>query len=436
MSCQSVFKIKVEKYKIIILGALVFASPFLLFPTGYKVLALLVLPVILIIHWYTTSHFIARTPFDWSILLMLIMVLVSLWATPDINYSIGKIAGLLLGIVLYYLVVSLANTEASLQVALWSYIFVSAGLVVASVLGMQQPEKFAIFQPIVHRIPDILSGVSGADKGFNPNQVGGVLIFFLPLEIFMLISYTKKSISNVKEKSTVRNGETWLPAILLSVFVFVTGGVLLLTQSRGALGGLVVGLVFVFALRTYFGKIVAFTGMIALVFAVRSGIVDQLVSPSGVNTAMAGTISLNARIEIWERAIYGLTDFPFTGMGMNMFRRVMPMLYPTNIIPSTMDIAHAHNHLLQAGLDLGIPGLIAYLSLWIGLSFLLYRVIFYSHNQWLQELSMGLLSGFIAHFVYGMTDAVALGAKPGFVFWWALGLTVSIYKLDVNGQTK
>jgi len=32
-----------------------------------------------------------------------------------------------------------------------------------------------------------------------------------------------------------------------------------------------------------------------------------------------------------------------------------------------------------------------------------------------------------AHIVYSMTDAVALGAKPGFLFWMLLALIVGLF---------
>ena len=44
---------------------------------------------------------------------------------------------------------------------------------------------------------------------------------------------------------------------------------------------------------------------------------------------------------------------------MNVFRRVVHALYPTVFNSPEIDVVHAHNHLLQAALDLGIPGLLA-----------------------------------------------------------------------------
>jgi putative inorganic carbon (HCO3(-)) transporter len=41
----------------------------------------------------------------------------------------------------------------------------------------------------------------------------------------------------------------------------------------------------------------------------------------------------------------------------------VPILYPFFTVPPDTDIAHAHNIFLQTALDLGIPGLVAYLAL-------------------------------------------------------------------------
>ena len=63
-----------------------------------------------------------------------------------------------------------------------------------------------------------------------------------------------------------------------------------------------------------------------------------------------------SRREIWVRAIWGIQDFPVTGFGLDIFRRVAGQLFPFyKLVPDT-DIASAHNQFLQAATDLGIPG--------------------------------------------------------------------------------
>ena len=143
--------------------------------------------------------------------------------------------------------------------------------------------------------------------------------------------------------------------------------------------------------------------------------------------------TLEGRVEIWSRAIYGLQDFPFTGMGMNTFREVVHVLYPLFLIAPDVDIGHAHNEFLQAGLDLGIPGLIAFIALYIGAFWMLADIWKRTRNS--QPLTpnlqrstvLGLGGGLSAHLLYGLTDAVALGAKPGVLFWMLLGLIAGLH---------
>jgi len=155
--------------------------------------------------------------------------------------------------------------------------------------------------------------------------------------------------------------------------------------------------------------------------------VPSLSSLSGVPFSLG---TLEARIEIWSRALYGIQDFPFTGMGMNTFRTVVHVLYPLNRIGPDVEIGHAHNEFLQAALDLGIPGLIAFLDLYM-ISFACLASTSRQIGQTSetgedrllnQALVLGLGGGLVAHLLYGMTDAVALGAKPGVLFWMLLGL--------------
>ena len=51
-----------------------------------------------------------------------------------------------------------------------------------------------------------------------------------------------------------------------------------------------------------------------------------------------------------------------------------------------------------------------------------------------RALGVGLLGGLAAHAAYGLTDAVALGAKPGFIFWLLLGLASALYARTTRGE--
>jgi putative inorganic carbon (HCO3(-)) transporter len=121
-------------------------------------------------------------------------------------------------------------------------------------------------------------------------------------------------------------------------------------------------------------------------------------------------------------------------MGMNTFRRVVHVLYPLFTIAPDTDIAHAHNAFLQAGLDLGIPGLVAFLALHLSALGMLSQIwrarrAARVRARLMEAFVLGLGGGLLAHMLYGVLDAVALGAKPGALWWMFLGLIAALYRL-------
>jgi hypothetical protein len=99
-------------------------------------------------------------------------------------------------------------------------------------------------------------------------------------------------------------------------------------------------------------------------------------------------------------------------MGMNTFRRNVFVLYPLFLVGPDFDIAHAHNEFLQAALDLGLPGLIAFLTLHIGAFWILFKIWRLAHTPQSWRLLVLGLGGVFAYMIYSLTDAAALGAKP------------------------
>jgi len=241
-----------------------------------------------------------------------------------------------------------------------------------------------------------------------------------------------------------REGIRPFPSTLSRLFITASAGLflllLLLTQSRSGYLGFAIG--FLFFLLAPLQKrapraslLLLGCGLLLLIITTTvfgpTAVLESVVAPVGVESEdfTSGAASLSGRVEIWSRALYGLHDFPLTGMGMNNFRRLAPLLYPLFLFPLDYDIAHAHNHLLQAGLDLGLPGLIAYLAIW-GLAAALLRQVWRRGVLLEQALALGSAAGLLAHFVYGITDVVALGSRPGFLFWFLLGLITGLWQIS------
>jgi putative inorganic carbon (HCO3(-)) transporter len=177
----------------------------------------------------------------------------------------------------------------------------------------------------------------------------------------------------------------------------------------------------------WFSGIVVFIGIAAMIWLGPRKIGDSMMTSIGVTTGVGS--SIDGRLEVWNRAIYGISDFPFTGMGMNTFRKVVHVLYPLFLASPDTDIAHCHNQLLQTALDLGIPGLVAYAALLataITMGIIVWRK---SQDVYFRFAAQGILCGLVAQQVFGISDAIALGAKTGIFFWVAIGILAAMFRL-------
>jgi len=294
---------------------------------------------------------------------------------------------------------------------------------VIALLGTEWPAKFPIIGQVVDHLPRVIRGLPGAEDGFQANAVGGALVLFIPLQLMSLAA------------GWASEHTDWLPAwlsrrqylIAQLIHLAVTGGNLLLTQSRGASFGLGVGLVALLAWhsprsRRWLGLLLVTAAVVVVVAGARN--IWELASQ---HTGPGLEIQIGGRVELWSTAVHGIEEFPITGMGMNAFRKLMPVLYPVYLNALDYDVAHPHNQLLMAALDLGLPGLIAYLALWLGTGRMLVQAGRLSPDPWLRDISAGLGAGLIAHFIFGVNDAISLGAKLGIIFWFVLALAAGVY---------
>lgn len=153
----------------------------------------------------------------------------------------------------------------------------------------------------------------------------------------------------------------------------------------------------------------------------------QVAGVTGDGTSTTAALGLSGRLEIWQRAFYAIQDFPLAGLGMGTFEPVVHVLYPLFTISPATSFGHAHNNLLQVAVDLGLPGLIAYLALWFLAAAMLRRIWCSALTFWHRPLTVGLSAALLASFVWGLAEAVPLGGRPGFIFWFLLALITSLH---------
>lgn len=387
---------------------------------------LLLIPLLWAARRLASGRFVPPTPLDWSLAGLLIMVLVSLYATFELAFSLPKIAGVLYGVAVYYALVDAAgNSERRLWLAVALFILAGTGVATIGLFTTQWSTKIPVLAAFTTRLPTAVDAV-------NPNILAGTLLWVAPVALAVAVTAVACRFGIRRRWATAG-----LPLIAI-VAALLMLSVLVLTQSRSGWLGLAAGLGLMALLalgrRWWLGAVV-----LLLVAAIATAVVLQggeerfllLLRTVGAGGAL-GSAGLAGRQEIWARAIYGLQDFPFTGMGMGAFRRVVHHLYPLFLVGPETDIGHAHNHLLQAGLDLGLPGLVAYLAIWLGAGALLGQSWQRAGNKRLRALAVGLGGALFAYFIFGMTDAIALGERPGFLFWYLLGLVVTLHQVTIT----
>jgi O-antigen ligase len=158
------------------------------------------------------------------------------------------------------------------------------------------------------------------------------------------------------------------------------------------------------------------------------------VKGQGLDTyVMRAALTWDARLAIWSRAVTMITDFPLTGIGIGTFSRVMSAAYPIpEHVIRTGTANHAHNLLLQVGVDLGLPGLVAYLAVWSAacvLAWRTYREARRENRLALSALAAGVGTSLVVLAIHGLFDAVTWGTRPAFLAWAVMGLAIALHRV-------
>lgn len=360
-----------------------------------------------IIRWLASGRLTVRTPADWAIFLLVLMLPVTLWTTVLPEVTSLQVYRLLSGIALYY---ALANWATSAERLRWVQIgVVLAGLALAlgSPVSVEWPSgklpiiPASLYQHFVLWVSDTV----------HPNVMAGSLVILLPIPLAWLLF------------GGWRSGRLQFFLVLISSFAMVF--VLFLTQSRGAWTAFGAILIVLIALRWRWGWL-AFPAcfLAGIGLAYRFGF-TRLVETIAASSTIGG---LDGRAEIWSRAVDMIRDFPFTGIGMGSFGKVADSLYPF-FMYQPGSVPHAHNLFLQVAVDLGIPGLVAWTSILVLMTvsaWRVYRTGWRTGASWITGLGAGLLCSQLALVVHGLSDAVTWGmVRPAPIVWALWGLAAA-----------
>lgn len=416
------------------------AAPVLMFPAvrpTWTAAALSFLTVLWLLRWAVLGEAWPQTPFNAALLVFIVMIPVGIWASAYPAFTVPKATGLVLGVAAFRAAALAVEDRRTLTWAVVAFCLMGVGITAVGTLGMQDARKVDALSRLAARIPRVIKDLPGLrTAGVSPNQLAAVLALYLPFAAGLVAGWPF---------GDRRSLGSWLLLAVLSGFVVVIALLLALTQSRsgwiGGVGGLLAlttlgGLSSPQRWKRVGGAAVPIGVVVGLGGAVLwldpRALGETILSEAGAAGAeeLVGSVSLAGRAEIWTRALYAIQDFPFTGCGLGAFRRVVHVLYPLFRIPPNSDIGHAHNIFLQTGVDLGLPGLIAYLALLMVAMAVCWRLARLpaedQEGSLVRPVALGLAAGLAGLHAYGLTDALALGSKPGVAFWYALGLMAGL----------
>lgn len=431
-------------------AVLLLGSPFFLFSGTWNFLVLLIVPILWINALLAGKNPIPTTPLNVSILILAFMILISLYATYDINISLPNLSNIVFSIAIFFLIVRMSEKSSQ-----WMHFLIGflLGGIVISGLSIISTGWFLNKFPHVSEAAELLSNITsrlrGDSRSFHPNIIAGTFLWIMPV-CFSVTFFTLLQIRTLIFR--IGKLKTLVLVVLTILLTGITSGVVILAQSRSAYLGLFTtffGLLFFLIKKKVFRLIYISTiiiGIFAIVFFGGKAIENLTLSPQADMTGLS-LESLQGRLELWSRAIYMIQDFPFTGVGMGSFQFIIPVLYPLFSIGPDVIIPHAHNEFFQVAVELGMPGLISFIAFYMSCFSMTIDILKrlsqlrinkpLRQTEWIffRYIIIGLSGGLFAHMIFGFTDAVILTSKPSFIFFVVVGLITSVF-LWVNDETR
>jgi O-antigen ligase/polysaccharide polymerase Wzy-like membrane protein len=409
--------------------ALVISAPFLLFPGVFPRLTAAVM-LLLVATWVAElvngADRTISTPLLWPWLALFVATLIGTWKSPEWQVTLPKITGVVLGMFVMRFLLLRATTRSRIWLAVGLYLLVGTALMTFGSFGTfwLWKSKTPVLSWVTDRIPHLFDALPGAEQGVNPNALGGTTLFLIPL-LTSLITW----LYGKRDRLDVSSGQTLLIRVIVLLMLLEGVGLLVLSQSRTCwVAGIgTVGWVLAVALRDrprWWLVIASVPAIIVVIIVSGRSALEHPALGSGPEVY---------RPEIWAKGISDVAASPLTGIGLGFFRRTIYVPPRPPGPHGDVDIAHSHNVFLQMALDVGIPGLIAYVSLLL-LAIMMCMQVYRLSDHAEQALSLGLFGNLLAIHIFGLTDAIALGAKVGLLFWWSLGLLGALHQYTFQSR--
>lgn len=373
-----------------------------------------------VVGWVSRQMKFSRTPLDWPLLLLLVTSGISLLITPFFEVTSIQVFRLWSGIAGLYAVVFWTWDQQRFIWFIGGLLVVCAFLSLSSFVIVEWPQTrfFFIPQDLYAAFPLLVSDT------VHPNIVASLMVLCVPIPLSLWLILPSKADNRPRLYSAIR-------LLMIGTFCLV-GLVLLLTQSRG---GYIAGFIALSVTLWLAGRRKLATGLLLAGLAVGVAILSASEHSEPLRNVVEESVdpsTLAFRFGVWRTALRMVGDFAFTGVGMGTFNDVAPLLYPFQGSQNP----GAHNVYLQICVDLGIPGMIGYLSL-LGVTVVialraLGRFV-QTEMPVLRALTAGALAGLLGLMVHGLIDNTMWNTRIAFFPWLIIGLIIALGRFAQSG---
>jgi len=373
----------------------------------------------------------------WFLGFLLLWLPITLWRATD-----SALAWEIAGYVYFALAsfVALIHWPPLRKHPTWLVLLLMALAVGLAVVG---PEAFSVNPDKmldVYQTEEFSLGATTLEKEtINPNILGAALAFLWPLGLALALGWRQLR-------------WRWLTLLLWGPLLIIGNG-LILSQSRSswlALGvaTLLIGWLMLTSPSTTataskrsrwrwtLGGLGVGVLLVALFLGWQLGLFHALLTPELQQSTQT---SLTRRMDIWRLSLQMVGSNLFTGIGLGNYEQAFMAYFPNPALTQGRGAPpHAHNLFLQLALDLGLPGLLAYLGFCaLSLRALLIRLYqrakarhTLDHAAVTRQIAIGGYSALIAMLVVGCFDNALWGTKLTFVPWCLFALAFLVGKVE------
>lgn len=395
---------------IILLPALLFSR---FMPGWAPIVAIVGLAIIFLLRILAIGRLTGHPSIDWPLFTLLLMLPVGLWATPDASISLPRTYAFVANLALFWAVAAQRNNAWFGQKSGWLLLLAGLLFSIIVLLGTRfGSNKFTfIDQNIYGPLPGAWQPFWRGPEhlGLNPNLSGGLLaLFWMPATVL------------------IWHGNTWQQRDIAKLVAVILLLAILLTQSRGALLGVLVALIVVTSIHhwrwfIFWAVMLVVGGIWSYQLGFQSVLTDFLTERGTLAVS-----NLQSRQTLWQHSLHLMLDFPLTGVGLGMIEPVVRQLYPAISISADTSFKHAHNIYLQAGAEMGLPGFIAHLVFYFALLRLLLKRALDPRAGYSRALALGLLGSLVAFLTHGFFEVITYAPRAAVVVWALFGLIVAV----------